>query len=333
MANWKSLDLEGDSDDNFELELNLNDSDGDNEKLDTQPDETGSEEVEEEEVETEASDEQEKEQEEQPKKEVKGRSRAKRRIERLARENKTLQEENKRLQELQERLAKLEQTSSASKIDSTLSSLNDKIEAKQREYQEALENDEHAKASKINLEIGDLLIDRKVAAAQKQEAVKEPAKEEQQKSSQQTQQNPEAYEDWVEENPWFAEPETRDERRLARYIKKKGKELAGDDPEYVLEDEFYEELSDLAKAYVVEKKLKVDGFELPEEKPAKKKTSPTDSGGRDSGVTKVGKRIRVTLSEDEKRVAKRMGMTYEEYAKSKIQNEKRTKTGWTSVFE
>lgn len=330
MANWKTLDLEGKNDDNFELELDLENND-DNEKLNSEPDQTGAEEVEEEE-ETEASDEQEDKTSE---KEIIERKRKRRRgrVERLASENKKLQEENKRLQELQERLDRLEKTSSTTKIDNTLLSLNERIAAKQREYQQALEDDEHAKAAQINLEIGELLIDRKVASAQKQESVKEPAKKEQQNNHQQSEQNPEAYEDWVEDNAWFSDPETRDERRLARYIRKKGKELASDDPEYVMEDDFYEELTELAKKYVIEKNLDVDGFEKPAKEPAKKKSSPVDSGSRDSGVVKKGNKIRVSLNEEEKRVARRMGMSYEEYAKAKIQNQNKTKTGWTTVFE
>lgn len=330
---WNRVDLSdnaGDKNDTqFEIDLQLESKDDNNKILDKQTVETPDEEQEievEEETQEASEDEQETEEviqkEEKPRKRS-GRSRAKKRIEQLASENKKLKDE------LNSRIDQLEQKSTATNIQSRISDLDDKLTTLKSRIAKAYQEEQFDLAADLTEQMSELKIDRKVLAATSQE---KPKKEEP-RETQTTQEPyvPEAQEDWVEENPWFEDPESRDEKRLARYIKKQGRKLVQDEGYELDEDELYEELTSLAQKYVAEKKLSVDGFELPKEEAPKKKVSPSTPKTRSSGVTKKGNKITVKLSPEEQRVARRFGMSDEEYAREKIAMENKSKTGYTPI--
>ena len=345
MPGWKTLELPKKGDDtDFEIELDLENDDNENESgsaVETSDDEESQEQKTQESSDEQDDEQSEASQEEEQKEEVKsdrrkrtGKTRAKRRIEAQQR---ALKEKDDAIVALNKRLEALEQGSTTANLDSKITTLEDKARRLGSEVAAANKEGEYEKAATLQAELTDVLVDVKVLKAQKTAAPKssdkrQPKEDESSNYQNAPQELPEAFLDWQDENPWFEEPETRDERRLARYIRKQGSRLTQEEGFEPDDDDLYEELQELAAKFVADKGLDVEGFEKPKKVEKTTKRAPVSENHRDSGVKKKGKRITVKLTEDEQRIARRFGMTNEEYAKSKIAQDQKTKTGWTTVF-
>ena len=334
---WQTVDLSKPTETketNFEIELDLeNNNDGNNPVEHTEASETP--ESPEEKVQEETKEN--KEEVKEP--EVKGKSRAKRRIERLNREKKIVEERlSNENAELKRRLEALEQGTNTSQIETKITSLEDNARTLQSQIAAANKDGEYEKAASLQSQLTDVLVDVKVLKATKENTTAKAktgtTEQANERPATQVENNPEALEDWIDENPWFQDPDGPQERRLARYIKNQGRKLIQEEGFQADDDDLYDTLNELAAKFVKEKNYDIDGFEKAVEKPEtkKEKRGPSTETPRDSGVSKVGNKIKVKLTEDERRIAKRFGMSDEDYAKQKILLEDKKTGSWSSVF-
>jgi hypothetical protein len=184
----------------------------------------------------------------------------------------------------------------------------------------------------------DLKVDKRIVDAQINN-VPEPVQQQQQQQQQQVQ-LPEEMRFWVAENEWALNPTNRDERKKVQALRKISTELIEDG--YSEQDiEFYEELDDrLEKSFGEQGSdgVQLDEDQLEEDTPSSRKTlntagkSKKQSPVSGSSRTPSSKKGTVQLTRDEKKIARRLGVTEERYALRKMaMNKSGEESGWTVI--
>lgn len=253
-------------------------------------------------------------------------SRAQARIKELVSEkNRTrqeLEEARKEIQALRESTQTIEKTNaeaSVKLIDSQIASLKMNLRAAQ-------ESGDIDQIIALNEKLVDLSVDKRIAEAKATKPVAAPAKP---ATTAQTPKIPEEMQYWLEDNQWVLSPKTDTDRQKVRALRRVSRELEQEGylPEY---SDYYEELDariqevvgSTAKTGV---KYNKDSGSSPQD--GKMRKSPVSQSSR----TPVSRRVRNTLTPEEKRMATMLGIPEDMYAESKRRREE-SEDGRVTLF-
>lgn len=323
---WEPLNLDKLSDKDLEIEFDVDDDEENNSKTKQSDDETKVAQVSEGEDEPDGENEDEGKTPVEQTKRRRRKSRTEQKISQLVEENKNLR--TQLVDEFSKIRTEFQTTKTASEADDKLRNVNEKLSDIEAKLAKAYEDSNYAEIAKLNRNQSELLLDKRVLEAQKLQTTKSDTKQIQATTETQTTvETPEAYKDWVVDKEWLDDPQTRDERKLRRYVRKAAKQLEDDGFDYN-EDDFYEELDSKIEKFVSANKLDVEGYEIKEPK-KQVQTSPVNTQRRDSGITKRNGKVVVRLTPEEREMAKNLNLSESDYAKHKA---KLNGSGYTSIF-
>jgi len=269
-------------------------------------------------------------------KKEKRKSRAQERIRQLVQEKKDLEAKLRQEQEEKDKISKETSVTKKESLSSQERMIDSSIENTRRELRRAIEDGDVELQLELNDKLQDLKVDKRIVSAQasKFKDVDEDKKENTQKQPQQIQ-IPEEMQYWLEENTWAINPTSREERKKIALVREISNELIKEGYAET-EADFYEELDDQLKKRFG--KSGKDGVESKEDKDSSSRTenaqqdskkSATVSGSSKTPASRKGK---VVLTPEERRMAKRLGVPEDRYARQKQLRETKMSTGgWVEV--
>ncbi|NQZ74763.1 MAG: hypothetical protein HRT61_01420 [Ekhidna sp.] len=255
----------------------------------------------------------------------KRKSRAKQRIETLARKaneaEQQLEAERLEKEALAKRMAEME----AQMAEAQNSSLDTRIEQLKAEkarlrvqIRDAMRDEDLD--TQIDLEDQLSVINAKLVQAETTAKVeiKEPPKEDKlpqkQSKRQATPNNSQLAEQkaqsWIDDNDWVQNPESRAERKLQTQARKAMNELISEG--YTLEDDdFYTELEKDLKKYAQDNNVEVEGYYV-KQKTKRQRTGPTQKN--EKGATK---KVTYRISKEDREFCKRMGISEKDFVRAR----------------
>lgn len=194
-------------------------------------------------------------------------------------------------------------------------------------------------AVKLGKDISALQIDQRIIEAElkdyeeaEEHVEDEPSDKQEKQREAKTEPNaddtkiPKVAQDWMDDNLWYGRKSV-----LTAIANDIGDTLLSEG--YNMNKEsFYVELEDRIKDYAIEHNLKIPGKKLPRKAPKRQKAGPSAPGNR-RYTTKKGTGI--SLTDEQREVAKNMGVDPKEYAKALIQEKRAQKSGsgYVPVFD
>ncbi len=248
-----------------------------------------------------------------------------------------------------------------------IETLKNTVEAQKKTYTEALknikerlktahENGDHATIVELQSELGEAQLSLRALESFKPEpipveddeddlndvvdTIKKQQPKDQQRKAPKIEDLPEACQNWLENNPWFLDPEGREDLERVEEARLYSESLVrkGYDPD---SEEFYEmvdnRLKKLGLAKEEEDDLQSEEYEASSNRSkdvktqaSRKKISQQVVRGSDRSSPRKNPN-KVTLTPEEKQIADLMGIPYESYAKEKIKLEKAKSQGSSYV--
>jgi hypothetical protein len=276
-------------------------------------------------------------------KEVKRKSRAKERIQQL------VQERNERdieLESLRKEMEELKRNSVSSKKESFSTQkqlLDSQIDVTKKALAKAIEDGNAGDQLELSDRLSDLKVDSRIVSAQldrqEKELEYEKATDEDAKQAPITQ-LPEEMRYWIEDNPWVMNPSSREERKKIRALQKVSQELIQEgyseaDPEFYdeLDKELEKEFGKSGQDGVSLDNKDLDTSSSQTENAPKQKKSKSSNRSPVSGAaaTPASKSNKVSLTAQERALAKRMGISEARYAARKKDLDEK-QGGWTSII-
>lgn len=313
--------------------------------IDLDEDHDGMEDVENDDVENDEDDSDEDDSEDEKKQDKEGgrKSRAQDRIRQLVAERKALEEaKNKEIEELRKQMEQFQNSESSSKkeaLENQKSLIDNQVEMIKDGLKRAYEDGDHEKILELQDQLSDLKLNQKIIANQQQKLnIAKPKTEEKQTEAKQTEtqkqiQMPDEMQYWLEENPWALKPETREDRKKVRAVRRLSAELYEEGYDET-SPEFYEELDKaLEKEFGKSGQDDVEYDEdttkgRPSSEDVKKRKGPVSGNSR----TPARRRDRVYVSPEEKAIAKRLNIPEDRYALRKKKREAEN-SGWTTIVD
>jgi DNA repair exonuclease SbcCD ATPase subunit len=335
---WQEVDIEYDDDETDELDddQQIEDSDDDIDTGDEKDDEEDQKAQEEETGENEEPDTSEKTGVEDKKKERRRKSRATKRIHQL---NQKLREQSEKyekdLAEIRNSLSAKDQTA---EIQGEINSLQTKVQSATQKLAKAKEDNDATAEAQAQAELTQSTFALQLANLRKNTPAPQQNTDDNVKDDVGDPGDvPEAFSDWQEDNEWFSDPDSRDERRLKRYASKIANQLAADGYT-AADDDFYEELDIALQDFVTEKGLDVEGFEVETKKPTKKRSKKTPTGASDQTPfikrSKKDGKVTIRLTKGERETAERLGIDPKDYAKQKVKlNTTKNIGNYVNIFD
>jgi hypothetical protein len=220
--------------------------------------------------------------------------------------------------------------------------LGNQIAALKGNLRAAIEDGDIDKQIELNAQMADLNVDLRVTEAKLDKASRNVQQETSQNTA--TQQSmpdlPQEMQYFIEENPWVVQPENREDRKKIMFLREATQDLLKDGYSE-FDADFYEEL----EAMLEEKFGQTDGDDVEYEtedntssskqtlkaKKNKKNTRKRPKSSVSGASTPpTSKKNKVTLTRDERALARRMNLTDEQYAKRK-RNKINSEGGWTTI--
>lgn len=263
------------------------------------------------------------------KQEVERKSRAQDRIRQLVAAKKAADDEKEKLRAELEELRANSMSVRKQSLTSQESLIEQQIETTKRELKRAIEDGDVEAQLTHSEKLADLKVDKRIVSAQ---ANKIPEKQETQTRTQTRNEDiPEEMHYWIQENEWFLKPQTREERKKQRLVVELGAELVKDG--YSEHDpEFYDELeARLQKSFAKSGSDDVVLNKETDSSSARKTSKPAVqvSGASRAPVT-TRRNGKVALTPEERTIARRLNLSENDYALSKVKKEK-SDNGWTTI--
>lgn len=279
--------------------------------------------------------------------ETRRKSRAQERIQKLANERKELQARLEQLEsqniELEDRLNTQQQASARAQARILTERLKD-LQAQQRIAAENQDWETHARLSQAandaGLKLQVLAYQESNVPPSRRPQLDENGNPVQRRPQQRPPQMPEAAQDWVAENEWFAAPITQDDLIRQRAAVMIGRQLMAEqvDPET---DEYYEELDRRLEKRLgkynptgAQKKAPIEDEEEEAAPPPRRQVQrdvPIVSGdGRQAPVRRKGRNT-VRLTAEDRQIIDDLGISVQEYVAQLRAREESGNTGWTEI--